>query len=458
MRVVKLFLLLSLFSLHSFAQEGRTVFSREEVLEDLDYLYESLKDAHYDLFAYTPEARMDSVYKAVEGSIRQDSLNILQATNTLQWLTSAVNNGHTAIEFPIPVYVNYAYAGGTVFPLEIALENNKALVRKNWTDNESIATEDELLSINGVAMKDILQKIYPQISAERPYFKNAKIELYTLPRYYWQVYGQQDTFTVEVRSGDTVNTYTLKSIRALEDYEMKRNDILDPSRKLKYFGETAYLHPGNFSGDESQYRKFIDSAFTDIGKKKSPDLIIDLRNNGGGEDSFSDYLVSYIADKPFRWSSDFTLKTSEFLKEHVRKERDTTAAFWKSALEHENGEVYKYDFPPYTPQPEEKRYTGKVFVLVNRQSHSQSAVTAAQVQDYGFATIVGEETGDFPSLYASIFAFTLPNTGIPVNVSKGRIIRVNGSTKEEGVMPDIYIKDHLLDEEDEVLEYLLKTD
>ena len=95
-------------------------------------------------------------------------------------------------------------------------------------------------------------------------------------------------------------------------------------------------------------------------------------------------------------------------------------------------------------------------MLVNRQSHSQSAVTAAQIQDYGFGTIVGEETGDYPSLYASIFQYALPNSGIPVNVSKGYMVRVNGSTEEQGVIPDIFIKDHLLDENDEILKGLLK--
>ena len=95
-------------------------------------------------------------------------------------------------------------------------------------------------------------------------------------------------------------------------------------------------------------------------------------------------------------------------------------------------------------------------MLSNRQSHSQSAVTAAQIQDYGFGIIVGEETGDYPSLYASQFQYTLPTTGIPVKVSKGRIVRVNGSAEEEGVIPDIFIKDYLLDEKDEILEGLLK--
>ena len=41
-------------------------------------------------------------------------------------------------------------------------------------------------------------------------------------------------------------------------------------------------------------------------------------------------------------------------------------------------------------------------------------------------------------------------------MSKGKMIRVNGSTKHEGVIPDIFIKDYLLDEDDEILEGILK--
>ena len=77
------------------------------------------------------------------------------------------------------------------------------------------------------------------------------------------------------------------------------------------------------------------------------------------------------------------------------------------------------------------------------------------MQDYGLATIVGEETGEYPTLIASIFTLALPETGIAFNISKGRIVRVSGDTSEQGVIPDMIIQDHLLDEEDEILEGLL---
>ncbi|MEC7771567.1 MAG: S41 family peptidase [Bacteroidota bacterium] len=450
----KLLLAIILFCCTNLAAQHH--FSKKEILEDLVFLKESLAETHYNLYAYTPKSEFDANYNQIKQEIQKDSFTLLEATSIFQKVISKANNGHTEIGFPGTSYGKYANAGGTLFPLEIAFENNKALIRKNWSSTGSITIGSEILSINGAAITDILSDIYPLISAERTYFKNAKLELYSFPRYYWQVYGKHDSFEVTIRSNGAIKTYVVNAVDLIQGYEMKRTELIDSERNLKFIDESAYLKPGNFGGDEEKYQKFIDSAFITIKKKESKNLIVDLRNNGGGDDSYSDYLVSHFADRPFKWNSSFKLKTSAFLKEHTRKNYDTTSTFWQSVLNHKNGEVYEYEIETYQPQPESKRFLGNVYVLVNRQSHSQATVTAAQIQDYGFGTIVGEETGEYPSLYASIFQFELPNTRISVNVSKGKIIRVNGSTKEEGVIPDIHIKDHLLDEDDEILDGLLE--
>ncbi len=437
------------------ALHAQEKFSKQQVLEDLELLKTSLEETHYNLYAYTPKPEFDRNFNTVKTSIAKDSLSLLEATTYFQQVVSKVNNGHTEIDFPGQSYMDYARSGGTVFPLELAFEAGKALVRKNWSAEGRIGTGSEVLRIDGRPVSEILQRIYPQVSAERPYFKNAKIELFSFPRYYWQVFGRQQYFEVEIRSGETVHAYRLKAIRAMEDYEMRRTEVITAQRQLKFLGSTAYLNPGGFGGDKEPYRRFIDSAFSEIRARQSKNLIVDLRNHPGGADSYSDYLVSHFADKPFAWTSDFSLKTSALLKEDTRMHRDTTEAYWQQVLSHEDGEVYPYPFEEYQPQPEAKRFSGSVYVLVNRQSHSQAAVTAAQIQDYGFGTIVGEETGDYPSLYASVFRFELPNTNISVQVSKGRIVRVSGNTEQQGVIPDIRIKDHLLDESDEILEGLL---
>lgn len=439
----------------SMAQQSNTKFGQNEMLEDLDYLYKSLIDAHYNIYAYVDKKDFESNYRMIRSSIDNDSITLLDATNIFQRVISAANNGHTEIDFPISSYITYANAGGTLFPLELAFEDDKSLIRKNFSNNQEIKIGSEVKSINGMSMSDVLSKINPQISAERRYFKNAKIEMYSFPRFYWQVFGKQDEFEVEIFTEGKVKKFKLNAVDLIEGYETKRSEVTNAKMKLEFRKNIAYLNPGDFSGDEQQYQQFIDSSFFAIKNKGNRDLIIDLRNNRGGNDSFSDYLVSYFANKPFKWSSNFTLKTSQFLKEHTRKNSDTTKTYFKEILSHKNGEVYSPELGYFQPQEKSKRFLGNVYVLVNRQSYSQATVTAAQIQDYGFGIIVGEETGEYPSLYASQFQYTLPNTSVVVKVSKGYITRVNGSTAKKGVIPDMVIQDHLLDEEDEILTGLL---
>lgn len=431
-------------------------FSKAEVLEDLSYLKSSLEETHYNLYAYTPKAYFNQKYEEVKATIKKDSFHLLEATRIFQQVITRVDNGHTEIDFPGSLYRKYVYSGGTLFPIEVALQEGRALIRKNWSSNSTVPIGADLVSINGLPIREILHKIAPHISAERPYLKHSKIELYSLPRLHWYVFGSKELYTIEIIQDGQKKVYQLEAISALEDYETKRNEVLNAYMNLKICEQVAYLNPGHFAGDKTNYRHFIDSAFAEILKQEKEQLIIDLRNNGGGDDAFSDYLVSYIADIPFKWNSHFSVKTSALLKADTRQNRDTANAYWKRLLSHKDGAIYEHETKRYEPRPENQRFKGKVYVLVNRQSHSQSAVTAAQIQDYGFGVIVGEETGDYPSLYASQFQYTLPQTGVTVKVSKGRIIRVNGSTKEEGVIPDMVIQDHLLDEEDEILEALLK--
>ncbi|MCR9171883.1 MAG: S41 family peptidase [bacterium] len=439
----------------SFAQSELT--AKEDVLKDLELLRSLLIEAHIAPFAYTSEEAFEEKYEEVRAGIQADSLNDFEIISRFQRLASVLNNGHTEIDFPARKYIEDLYAGARVFPYELAFEQGKALVRKDWSKGNESMVDWEVLSIDGRVIQEILEDIYPQISAERTYFKNAKIEFYSFPRYYWQVFGQKNRFVIELRnqSGQT-KTVEVGAILGMEEFEMQRDEVLKGSMEVKVLGNVGYLNPGDLSGDLVMFQQYIDSAFLVFKESNAQSIILDLRNNRGGDDVFGDYIVSYFADRPFRWNKTFELRTSAFLKEIVRAKFDTSTVYNQQILKNANGTRFAFDFGSYEPQPEEKRFGGDVYVLVNRQSYSQSSVTAAQIQDYGFGTIVGEETGEFPSLYAAKFTYVLPRTKIPVGLSKGHIVRVNGNTDKKGVIPDWTIQDHLLDEKDEILDTLLQ--
>ncbi|MBF8965057.1 S41 family peptidase [Pontibacter sp. FD36] len=444
------------------AQHKPIMFAATDVKADMAYAYETLQKAHYNLYAYVSKRDYDAAYDDLVKSIRKDSLSMLETTMLMQRLLAIGNVGHSEVDFPAASYITYATQGGTVLPLELAFEDGKTFVRKSYVPDSSVQVGDQLLQLNGKPVRKIKSAIHPYLSAERPYFKDAKLEFWSFPRYYWAVFGQQEAFKVKVKHADGKrSTHTLEPITVM-GYEASRGgEILKNERSFKYIDDVAYLHPGPFSSaepdGEAQFKAFVDSAFADINTRQARYLILDLRNNAGGHNTFSEYLIAYFADKPFRWFSDFTVRTSEVLKTQTRKQfpKAIPDDYTRQILETPDGETFAYAQTMQQPMPEEQRFKGKVYVLVNRQSYSMAAVSGALIQDYGFGEIVGEETGDTPTLYAAQFSFQLPRTSVELKVPKGYIVRPNGNEKLTGLIPDHLVRDHLLDEDDEVLRYTL---
>ncbi|MDO6388719.1 S41 family peptidase [Pontibacter sp. BT731] len=448
---------------HLTAQHKPIRFAATDVKVDMAYAYETLQKAHYNLYAYVSKPVYDAAYNNLLQSIRKDSLSLLETTMLMQRLLAIGNVGHCEVDFPAASYITYATQGGTVFPLELAFEDGKAFVRKSYMPDSSIKAGDQLLELNGKPIRKLQAAIHPYLSAERSYFKDAKLEFWSFPRYYWAVFGQKEKFNVKVKqAGGKRSTHTLDAMTVM-GYEASRGgEILKNERSFRYSEDVAYLHPGPFSSPasdgEAQFKAFVDSAFAAINTQQAKYLILDLRNNAGGHNTFSDYLIAYFADKPFRWFSAFTVKTSEVLKTQTRKQYPDAIPddYTRQILENAGGSTFAYAQTMQQPMPEARRFKGKVYVLVNRQSYSMAAVSGALIQDYGFGEIVGEETGDTPTLYAAQFSFQLPRTSVELKVPKGYIVRPNGDEKLAGLIPDHLVRDHLLDEDDEVLRYTLE--
>jgi hypothetical protein len=456
-------LLVTALPLATLAQSHEFKFSAADVKADMAYAYETLQKAHYNLYAHVSKQAYDAAYNDLLASVGKDSLGMLQTTMLMQRLLAIGNVGHSEVDFPAGSYISYATRGGTLFPLELAFEDKKAFVRKSYTPDSSVRAGDEILRIDGKPIRKLKAAIHPYLSAERPYFKDAKLEFWSFPRYYWAVFGEKEAYKVKVKNaaGKRVK-HTVPAITVMGYESSRGGEILKSERSFSYYDEVAYLHPGPFSSPdadgEDQFKAFVDSAFAHINASQARYLIVDLRNNAGGHNTFSDHLIAYFADKPFLWFSDFTIRTSAVLKAQTKKKYPHAIPddYTRRILEHPDGETFAYEQTMQEPMPEEKRFKGKVYVLVNRQSYSMAAVSAALIQDYGFAEIVGEETGDTPTLYAAQFTFQLPRTSIEVKVPKGYIVRPNGDKKLSGVMPDHQVRDRLLDEQDEVLHYTLQ--
>ena len=457
---------------NSFGQVSQK-YSAEQVKQDFKYLYSTLEESHYNLFVNTPKEKYDKEYRKIYNSIK-DSLNILEVYRIFQPFVALSKLGHCYCDNSLvgDVYGDYLGKGGTLFPINITVNNNKMMVVDDYSDVKGTTKGDELVSINGKPSKSILDYIYSLLSGEDNYYINTRIDLFTFPRLYWLMNGSCDSFSIQIRNQKNELIHLkISAINAgkYEDLQAGKKQIFNSGRKFKLIDDIAYIQPGPFlntNGDDNlanvksfekgEFLAFIDSAFAAIHKAKSKYLIIDIRDNIGGSSTFSDEMLAYIADKPFKFCSKFSVKTSEITKEYWKQVDDTSLNYLKTPiLNVPNGKTFNVAVPEHDFRKDSLRFRGKVYVLINRYSYSQATDVAAQVQDYKFGVLVGEKTSDLTSNYGATHQFELPNTKMAVIYPKAFIIRPNGDTRFEGVTPDIPVKDNIFTDKDEILDYTL---
>jgi C-terminal processing protease CtpA/Prc len=428
---------------------------------DFTAMYESLQSAAFDLYAFTKKPELDRAFGKILASLTKP-MSFLEAQIRFQEFVALIHVGHARVDSPAGAWRQYLENGGRAFPLALRIVNGRTFIAQNRSGVESIARGDEIVKLNGRSMPEWLQRTERHVSAETPYMAHSLME-FDFPMYLWVEAGTAANLDLVVRKGN-VKTQSL-TLPARTQAEMKEYaatqppslNLEDPLRDAKILPDNiAYLRPGPFynaeaktgaeAWDVSGFQKFIDHAFARFVAAEAQRLIIDLRGNPGGDNLFSDIMVAWFADKPFRFFSQFKVRVSpESIKANAdRIAHDAAAA---GSVSRQYAEMYAKAKPgdivdfemPLVPPREGDRYRGQVFLLIDRQSYSNAVAVAALVQDYKFGLILGEETSDRATTYGAMEKFKLPETGLTIGYPKAKIVRPNGDLRSRGVIPDIAI-------------------
>lgn len=457
-------------SLFSQAQPKPTKISATQAKEDLDYLYKTLQQTHYDLFVNTEKSVFDNRLAALKAGLK-DSVNMLEFHRMVQPFTALSELAHCSSEFPFRSdYGPYIQAGGTLFPFSVEMEGEKVFISANYSNKKEIERGDEIISLNGRPIETVMADLYAHLSGESHYLKNSLINQLEFARVFWLVYDEVKSFELDLKRKSDEKFYSLKleakAATEMEEHFEAKDPLFDYSREFKFIENVAYLRPGIFlnqsaSGntsehdtfDKSEFVNFIDSSFAQILSANSEHLIIDLRGNPGGDNSFSDHMLAYFAHEPFWFCSEFHVRTSEITKQFWEGvDQENLQEMRTQILENKNGTQFEVPFGTYNPLPPQERYHGQVYVLINRYSYSNTVTTAAIIKDYGFGTLLGEITADTPTSFGAVHQFPLPHSKINITFPKALIVRPNGSRNLIGVRPDFPIKEISGNGVDDVLE------
>ncbi len=453
-------------------KKHETYFSKEVIISDFDELYERLQKAHYDLYAHRDKEQFDKHFLKLKDTIKSQ-MTLSEATILFQKLASFANIAHTKVDLPTQDYSNYRQSGGKAFPLFIKAIEGKIYVVGNYSGVKGIKVGDEIIGLNKQEAGSVLDGLRQYISADTDTMFYGFLE-FQFPMLLWFEHGSLEQYEVVVKNDKTQKKFILPTINyeSLIHKMEKQKGLLELGfeRKAKIINQVGYLRPGPFFNtdqnakdvwDNTSFKKFIDEAFDTFVEKKVEALLIDLRNNPGGNNSFSDHMVQKFAHKDFKFAADFKVRVSEeFITANEKRLKESavteTSENYKKSYEGlKEGDIF--DFELTINKASTKVFKKPVYILVNRHSYSNAVTTAALAQDYDFATLIGEETNDLATTYGAMEAFSLSRTKVSISFPKAHIIRSNGETKAHALRPDIIIETPLVEyAEDSVLSKALE--
>lgn len=430
------------------------LFTQAQIKQDFAQLYEDLQLAHYDLYANTSKQIYDRAYQSWSKKIT-GPMSLRDTKVLFQQFMALGDIAHSRIDLPMQDFSSFMQDGGAMFPMFFSLKGNDAYIDTVYVDHPALQPGNQIISINKRPITQWLQEIRSYISADNQDLSNTLIEN-TLPFYLWLILGEQQEFTIEVKTSSgnqqlIVNAVTNEQRQQFRKSALQSQDLTTQEAKVLE-GNIGYLRPGPFYNttpgaediwDNSQFVAFVDEAYKNFMENDVKALLIDLRNNPGGTNSFSDPVIAWFADKPFRFASEFAIKVSpqsaaaNEKRLAISKQNDATSLQLKAFYDsHEYGDTFTMSLPDAQPKAG-KHFDKPVFVLVNRYSYSNAVSFAAIVQDYKFGTVIGEKTADLATTYGAMEHFDLSHTGITIGYPKALIIRPNGDTTPDGVTPDI---------------------
>lgn len=461
----------------SAASPEKERFSPDVVRADLQEMYEKLQASHYDLFARRPKAEYDAKLAEMLRSIDRP-MTLLEVEIAFQKFAAYGRVAHSRVDLPADAFAPYHEGKGKILPLAVRVieeAGGAALyVAQNASENPRVAPGDRLLEVDGEKAAALVARLESNISADNAYLAHTQLE----PRFalmLWLEKGEKEEFKLRLQRGQeapfevVLRARTRPEIQAARERLPKVADLDWDLREAKMLdGGIAYLRPGpSYDNrpeapnmwDPTAFHQFIDDAFRRFLAAGAKKLLIDLRKNPGGDDSFSNRMIAWFADEPFRFAKEFKIKVSEAatasngkrlaeLEASTGNADNTSRRLAAAYAGQKNGALVGYEIPE-TPPREGERFKGQVYLLIDRQSYSNTANVAALVQDYGFGKILGEETSDLATTYGAMEQFQLSRTGITVGFPKGLILRPSGKLDPRGVIPDIAIESPLLPSADD---------
>ncbi|MEZ2337378.1 S41 family peptidase [Mucilaginibacter sp. RCC_168] len=423
--ILILFLLFILFRT-AFAQSVNDISKQiapELLQQDFTALRDTLQKIHAGLYRYKSKAEMDRLFDRYFKEL-DHPMNEVAYFAIISQLISGIEDGHTECFLPKD-FINQFITQVKLFPIQPRFIGNNAYVPCNTRE---LPAGTEIISIDHRSIGTIRKRLFEHLSSDGRIQTEKYVKVNDghdpFAYLYNVVYGIKENFEIKYK---TVGGAT--AVKTIAAGYFKNMECPPPGRVIpNRYLELAY-QPGNvavmtirtFANEylvqtKENLADFLAASFKELENKKIGSLIIDLRENGGGDDSNGALLYSYLTDHPFAYYASLS-STTKAIKDHP------------DLVE--------------LQQPHKGNYKGKVVFLTSGKSFSGAAEFSSIARSNNRGVFVGEETGGgyYGNTSGNKITFFLPNTQIKVNIPVFKYVMAVKKTKhkDRGTIPDYLI-------------------
>ncbi|MCW9029827.1 MAG: S41 family peptidase [Kangiella sp.] len=415
--------------------------------QDIDAFISGVKQRHPNFSGYADEVKLDLLVEELKANIKTP-MTRKEFFRYIGRLSHVFQDGHSFLIWPYQELNYLQKSGEKPFPFSIDLTKNGVFVPVQYaSENQKLYAGSQIISINGLEISKIFSEAQHYVGGETQGLREAFVAE-RFSQMLWAVYGFIGQFEVEVSYQGQRQTLHIDSNQSWQpaDAEPQHN-----SHNLAYkrlISDVGYLNVDSFDVEPSEFATKLDNTFSRIQAEQVKALIIDIRNNTGGNTDTATELARYIADKPFRLVSKVTEKLNQ----------DNRGLF---GYKGQPGDMVTKDWNEYVePIDTDQHFDGKVVVLIGPVSYSAAIVFATTVQDSQFGLLAGQPTGGFANQSAQGNLFNLPHSQLRAYVATRLLVRPSGNIETTAVEPDLVVDYTLQDQQngvDTLLEHVLKS-
>lgn len=435
-------------------------YPREVLQKDFRLLRSILEKKHPSIYWYTSQDSMNLYFDRYYSSIKDSMTEQQFMWHVLTPVVDKIHCGHTSVGSSKAYRKWVSGKQLPSFPLFFKVWNDTFAVSGNLERKDSTFKRGVVVkSINGETTTQLINRIFKYLPEDGHANNINYIRMSAnFPYYHRNIYGLSSKYKVEYIDNGITKTKEIPLWQRVVDTTKKKTDTTRKPRpsipretrlqalrsfKIDSTSKFATMTLNTFS--KGRLRSFFKSSFRQMKEKNIPNLVLDVRSNGGGKVMMSTLLTKYLRKTPFKVADTVYAVArgvgpfGKYIKGGFLNSIEMFFISRKKA----DGKYHLGHLERKLYQPKKRfHYDGQVYVLINGPSFSATSLFCNAVKGQENVLLVGEETGGGWHGNSGIMIpdIKLPHTKTTVRLPLYRLVQYNHVPKNGmGVPPDWYI-------------------